>query len=74
MTSPMRCGCGLAWVTGSDPDSPYSKERKRREKPVEKIRQKWNRKQFPDEDDQMILGIAGGSYFAISTQRAQCHK
>ena len=51
MTSHMRCGCGLARVTGSDPDSPYSKERKRREKPVEKIRQKWNRKQFPDEDD-----------------------
>ena len=45
------CGFGLAWVTGSDPDSPYSKERKRREKPVEKIRQKWNRKQFSDEDD-----------------------
>jgi hypothetical protein len=45
------CGCGLAWVTGSDPDSPYSKERKRREKSMEEIRQKWNRKQFPDEDD-----------------------
>ncbi len=46
------CGCGLAWVTGSDPDSPYSNERKqRREKPVEEIRQEWNRKQFPNEDD-----------------------
>ena len=44
------CGFGLAWVTGSDPDSPYSKERKRREKSMEETQREWNRKQFPDKD------------------------
>lgn len=45
------CGFGLAWVTGSDPSNPYSKEPKRRKNSIREIRREWNRKQCPEEDD-----------------------